>query len=64
MQTVPGNKTHSADIKDLRKFVQYQVQVLAYTRMGDGKLSEPKSNVKTHQDGKFVALLRHVYFIC
>ncbi|KAJ8305579.1 hypothetical protein KUTeg_016124 [Tegillarca granosa] len=50
IQDVPGNITKSVLIIGLRKYVQYQVQVLAYTRMGDGILSQPKINVTTHED--------------
>ncbi|OWF40124.1 protein sidekick-like [Mizuhopecten yessoensis] len=50
MQDVPGNQTYSVLIQGLRKFVSYQMQVLAYTRMGDGVLSVPKKTVKTIED--------------
>ncbi|XP_069123043.1 protein sidekick-like [Argopecten irradians] len=50
MQDVPGNQTYSVVIQGLRKFVSYQVQVLAYTRMGDGVLSKPPRTVKTFED--------------
>ena len=39
-------------LTNLRKYVQYNVQVLAYTRLGDGKLSEPVVSVRTFEDGK------------
>lgn len=52
IQDVPGNTTKSVLIVKLRKYVRYQVQVLAYTRMGDGILSQPKINVTTHEDGE------------
>lgn len=50
---VPGADTHTALLNGLKKFVEYQVQVLAFTRIGDGKLSQPPVTVKTLEDGKF-----------
>ncbi|XP_041363510.1 protein sidekick-like isoform X2 [Gigantopelta aegis] len=48
-QDVFGNGTMSSTVGGLRKFVKYEIQVLAYTRMGDGMLSTPVS-VKTFED--------------
>ncbi|KAH3749306.1 hypothetical protein DPMN_183802 [Dreissena polymorpha] len=49
---VLGNTTNSTIISSLRKFVKYQVCVLAFTRMGPGVLSEPEVAVQTLEDGK------------
>nr|XP_023670687.1 protein sidekick-1 isoform X1 [Paramormyrops kingsleyae]XP_023670688.1 protein sidekick-1 isoform X1 [Paramormyrops kingsleyae] len=38
---VKGNLTRSALLRNLRKFVLYEIQVLAFTRIGDGKPSSP-----------------------
>ena len=48
----------AADIRqtrliDLRKFVWYEIQVSAFTRIGDGVLSSPPVEARTHEDGKF-----------
>lgn len=48
--TVVGNETKSVLIVDLRKYVSYEIQVLAYTRMGDGVLSQPPVEQKTLDD--------------
>ncbi|XP_052268400.1 protein sidekick-like [Dreissena polymorpha] len=47
---VLGNTTNSTIISSLRKFVKYQVRVLAFTRMGPGVLSEPEVAVQTLED--------------
>ncbi|CAG2244562.1 SDK [Mytilus edulis] len=49
---VPGNETYYVLLTNLRKYVEYQVQVLAYTRMGDGVLSQDVLSVQTDEDGK------------
>ena len=38
-------------LSNLRKYTNYSMQVLAFTRMGDGVLSNP-SFCKTEEDGK------------
>ncbi|XP_048761303.2 protein sidekick-2-like isoform X2 [Ostrea edulis] len=48
--TVVGNETKSVLIGNLRKYVIYQIQVLAYTRMGDGELSQPPVSQQTLDD--------------
>lgn len=48
--TIVGNETKSVLIGELRKFVSYEIQVLAYTRMGDGELSQPPVEQKTLDD--------------
>ena len=52
LEDVPGNETYSVLLTDLRKYVRYQIKVLAYTRMGDGILSVPVITVQTHEDGR------------
>lgn len=49
---IPSNQTHTTTLTELRKFVTYQIQVLAYTRLGDGSLSKPPITVQTYEDGK------------
>lgn len=50
---IPSNQTHTTTLTELRKYVTYQIQVLAYTRLGDGTLSKPPITVQTFEDGKF-----------
>ena len=45
----------SVILQNLRKYVQYELQVLAYTRIGDGCLSIPEVVVKTDGDGMLVS---------
>jgi hypothetical protein len=45
-KTIDTNVTKQTTLTELRKFTHYSVQVLAYTRMGDGALSEPRIQVK------------------
>ena len=52
LEDVPGNETYSVLLIDLRKYVRYQIKVLAYTRMGDGISSVPVIIVQTHEDGR------------
>ncbi|XP_047493701.1 protein sidekick-like isoform X3 [Penaeus chinensis] len=47
---IPNNNTFAATITQLRKYYQYTIQVLAYTRKGDGALSTPPLLVQTHDD--------------
>ncbi|XP_050687397.1 protein sidekick-like isoform X4 [Eriocheir sinensis] len=49
-KVIPNNNTFSATITELRKFYQYTIQVLAYTRLGDGALSSPPLLLQTHED--------------
>ena len=49
-----GNTTMSVILQNLRRYVQYELQVLAYTRIGDGSLSIPEVVVKTDGDGMLV----------
>lgn len=45
-----GNTTFTTTLTELRKFVQYHVQVLAFTRLGDGVPSTPPVRVRTFED--------------
>lgn len=49
-QAVPSNQTHTITLTELRKYVVYQMQVLGYTRLGDGALSDPPITVRTFDD--------------
>ncbi|XP_039445727.1 protein sidekick isoform X4 [Culex pipiens pallens] len=49
-KTIPNNSTHTTTLTELKKFVQYDIQVLAYTRLGDGMLSTPPVRVQTFED--------------
>ncbi|XP_058175853.1 protein sidekick [Anopheles ziemanni] len=49
-KTIANNYTFTATLTELKKFVQYDVQVLAYTRLGDGTLSTPPVRVQTFED--------------
>ena len=51
---IPNNNTFSATITQLRKYYQYTIQVLAYTRLGDGALSSPPLLLQTHEDGESI----------
>lgn len=52
-KTIESNSTYTTTLTELRKYVQYHVQVLAYTRLGDGALSVPPVRVQTFEDGDF-----------
>ncbi|XP_035260908.1 protein sidekick-1 isoform X3 [Anguilla anguilla] len=41
VHVVKGNLTQSVLLRNLRKYVLYQIQVLAFTRIGDGEPSSP-----------------------
>ncbi|KAI8435034.1 hypothetical protein MSG28_003463 [Choristoneura fumiferana] len=49
-QAIPSNQTHTITLTELRKYVVYQIQVLGYTRLGDGALSDPPGTVRTFED--------------
>lgn len=51
-QTVRGNHTQSVLLSGLRKFVLYELQVLAFTRIGDGVPSSPAVTERTKDDGE------------
>ncbi|KAK2866800.1 hypothetical protein Q7C36_002856 [Tachysurus vachellii] len=48
--TVEGNTTHSAELTHLGKYVLYEIQVLAFTRIGDGLPSSPLILERTLDD--------------
>ncbi|XP_016982349.1 protein sidekick isoform X9 [Drosophila rhopaloa] len=48
--TIPNNATFTTTLTELKKFVVYHVQVLAYTRLGNGALSTPPIRVQTFED--------------
>ncbi|KAK6637522.1 hypothetical protein RUM44_007944 [Polyplax serrata] len=49
-KNIPSNSTFTTTLTELRKFVVYHVQVMAYTRLGDGTLSTPPIRVQTFED--------------
>mgnify|MGYP001857284921 CR=1 FL=1 len=51
-QTVRGNHTQSCLLSGLRKYVLYEIRVLAFTRIGDGVPSSPALTERTKDDGK------------
>uniref|UniRef100_A0A8B9TCV8 Sidekick cell adhesion molecule 1 n=1 Tax=Anas platyrhynchos TaxID=8839 RepID=A0A8B9TCV8_ANAPL len=51
-QIVRGNHTQSCLLSGLRKYVLYEIQVLAFTRIGDGVPSSPPVIERTKDDGK------------
>ncbi|KAJ8363132.1 hypothetical protein SKAU_G00119630 [Synaphobranchus kaupii] len=48
--TVEGNATHSVQLSGLGKYVLYEIQVLAFTRIGDGMPSAPPILERTLDD--------------
>ena len=68
-KVIPNNNTFSATITQLRKYYQYAIQVLAYTRLGDGALSSPSLLLQTHEDGEsmnylYESLDNHIHYSC
>lgn len=53
---VEGNASRSAQLTGLGKYVLYEVQVLAFTRIGDGSPSHPAILERTLDDGTFPSL--------
>lgn len=49
--SVEGNATHSVQLTGLGKYVLYEIQVLAFTRIGDGRPSSPPILERTLDDG-------------
>lgn len=49
-KTIATNSSHTTTLTELKKFVAYHIQVLAYTRLGDGALSTPPIRVQTFED--------------
>ncbi|XP_050437025.1 protein sidekick isoform X2 [Adelges cooleyi] len=50
IKDIPKNSTFTTTLTELKKFVQYSIQVLAYSRLGEGVLSTPPARVQTHED--------------
>lgn len=48
---VEGNTSHSVQLTGLGKYVLYEIQVLAFTRIGDGRSSSPTILERTLDDG-------------
>lgn len=48
---VEGNTSHSVQLNGLGKYVLYEIQVLAFTRVGDGRSSSPFILERTLDDG-------------
>lgn len=48
----------SFELAGLEKFTNYSIKVLAFTRIGDGNVSDPVI-VSTDEDGKLLAYLHH-----
>lgn len=49
-KTISNNASFTTTLTELKKFVLYHIQVLAYTRLGDGALSTPPVRVQTFED--------------
>lgn len=47
---IPSNNTFTTTLTELKKYVRYAIQVLAYTRLGDGVLSSLPVRVQTFED--------------
>lgn len=56
--SVEGNTSHSIQLTGLGKYVLYEIQVLAFTRIGDGRSSSPSILERTLDDGE-LAVLNH-----
>ena len=54
---VRGNHSQSALLAGLRKFVLYELQVLAFTRIGNGVPSSPLILERTKDDGTVTVCL-------
>ena len=49
-KNIKSNTTMQTTLTQLKKFTAYSIQVLAYTRIGDGALSSPPIQVTTFED--------------
>merc|ERR1719266_3228743 len=49
-KNIKSNTTMQTTLTELKKFTDYTIQVLAYTRIGDGALSSPPIQVTTYED--------------
>ncbi|ODM95509.1 Protein sidekick [Orchesella cincta] len=47
---INSNATFTTTLTQLKKFTQYHIQVMGYTRVGDGALSEPPVLIQTWDD--------------
>uniref|UniRef100_A0A336LLQ7 CSON011301 protein n=1 Tax=Culicoides sonorensis TaxID=179676 RepID=A0A336LLQ7_CULSO len=47
---IPNNNTFTTTLTELKKYIRYSIQVLAYTRLGDGALSSLPVRVQTFED--------------
>ena len=52
--SINGSGVSAVNITGLRKFVIYAIEMLAFTSVGDGVVSEPPVCVKTFEDGTSV----------
>lgn len=59
---VEGNTSHSIQLTGLGKYVLYEIQVLAFTRIGDGRSSSPTILERTLDDGKEMLLIMLLSF--
>ncbi|KAL4624411.1 protein sidekick-1-like [Arapaima gigas] len=57
VHVVKGNLTRSALLRNLRKYILYEIQVLAFTRIGDGRPSSPPVLERSKDDGRHAAAL-------
>ncbi|KAM7387230.1 hypothetical protein PAMA_009714 [Pampus argenteus] len=57
--TVEGNTSHSVQLSSLGKYVLYEIQVLAFTRIGDGKSSSPSILERTLDDAYQITYRRN-----
>ena len=49
--TINSSSVMTYNLTALKKFVVYQIRMLAYTAVGDGVISSPAVNVRTFEDG-------------
>lgn len=49
-KNIPNNATFTTTLTELKKYVRYAIQVLAYNRLGDGVLSSLPVRVQTYED--------------
>ncbi|XP_077862227.1 protein sidekick-2-like, partial [Saccoglossus kowalevskii] len=47
---ITDNSSRSTRLSNLKKYVTYDIQVLGYTRIGNGVLSEPAARIRTDED--------------
>ena len=58
---VPSNATFTTTLTELKKFTEYTIHVLAYTRVGDGSLSFPPVIIRTKEDGNSFIEIIHFW---